>query len=160
LNEAHVRFIIVGGFAVNAHGYTRFTNDVDIVVSLETDNILKSLAVLFLLGYRPLVPVTPEDFANPETRRMWQVEKAMTVLQLWSDVHQRTPIDLFIFEPFDFSAEYSRIKQLEIGHGIVAPILDRESLISMKRAVGRPLDLIDVAALEDLKRIEETPPHG
>jgi hypothetical protein len=32
LNAAKVRFLVAGGLAVNAHGYARFTNDVDLVI--------------------------------------------------------------------------------------------------------------------------------
>ena len=38
LNEAGVRYLIVGGLAVVAHGHARFTGDVDLVVDLEADN--------------------------------------------------------------------------------------------------------------------------
>jgi len=44
LNQAGVRFIVVGGLAVNAHGYLRFTNDVDLVVRLSRENIIRAFA--------------------------------------------------------------------------------------------------------------------
>ncbi len=156
LNEAGVRYVIVGGFAVNAHGYVRFTSDIDIVISLQANNILSGLKALFSISFRPAIPISPEDFANPEIREIWRVEKEMKVLRLWSDVHQRTPIDIFVFEPFDFESEYQKIKVLELSPGIKAPIVGLETLLAMKRAVGRPLDLVDVAALEDLTRLEHT----
>ena len=43
LNDAKVQYLIVGGLAVNAHGYERFTNDVDLVIGLERDNISRGL---------------------------------------------------------------------------------------------------------------------
>ncbi len=39
LAASGVRYLIAGGLAVNAHGYLRFTKDVDVVVRLVPDNI-------------------------------------------------------------------------------------------------------------------------
>src|SRR3972149_3791038 len=44
LQQAGVRYLIAGGLAVNAHGYLRFTKDVDVVVQLVPDNIARALA--------------------------------------------------------------------------------------------------------------------
>jgi uncharacterized protein (DUF1330 family) len=60
LNKAGVRFLVAGGFAVNAHGYVRATDDVDLVIQLDSDNIVKSFKALASIGYQPVVPVTAE----------------------------------------------------------------------------------------------------
>ena len=105
LKLADIRYIVVGGLAVNAHGYERFTNDIDLVISLESDNIRRALYALIAIGYQPAIPITPEDFANANNLATWHEEKAMLVLKLWSDKHRRTPIDVSIQEPFDFKTE-------------------------------------------------------
>ena len=46
LNLANVRYLIVGGLAVNAHGYERFTNDLDLVIQLDPNNITLALNAL------------------------------------------------------------------------------------------------------------------
>jgi hypothetical protein len=46
LNHASVRYLIAGGLAVNAHGYMRATNDLDLVIALETTNIVTALRAL------------------------------------------------------------------------------------------------------------------
>lgn len=38
LNEAQVRYLVVGGLAVIAHGYVRYTNDLDLVIQLDEPN--------------------------------------------------------------------------------------------------------------------------
>ena len=38
LNSAGVRYLVAGGLAVNAHGYLRFTKDVDFVLQLQDEN--------------------------------------------------------------------------------------------------------------------------
>ena len=104
LNEASVEYLIAGELAVVAHGYVRFTKDVDLVLRLERANTLKALAALKGLGYQPMVAtVKMEDLADPEKRKTWVEEKDATVFTLYSDEHRLTPIDIFIEEPFDFS---------------------------------------------------------
>ena len=39
LNDAKVKYLVVGGVAVVAHGYERFTRDLDLVIGLEAENI-------------------------------------------------------------------------------------------------------------------------
>jgi hypothetical protein len=53
LEAAAVRYLVAGGLAVNAHGYLRFTKDVDVVIQLEPDNLRRALAAVAALGYRP-----------------------------------------------------------------------------------------------------------
>jgi hypothetical protein len=155
LNDAKVQYLIVGGLAVNAYGYERLTRDIDLVIGLEPDNITRGLKALLAIGYQLAIPVTPEEFADPATRETWRREKNMIVLKLWSDVHRRTPIDIFIHEPFDFAAEYAAAKRFEVTGGVSAPIVTWHSLIEMKRFAGRPQDVADIAALEEARRISE-----
>ncbi len=57
LNEAGVRYLVVGGLAVNAHGYQRLTNDLDLVIQLQRDNILAAFRALEDLDYQTSVPI-------------------------------------------------------------------------------------------------------
>lgn len=150
LNAAGARYIIVGGVAVNAHGFVRMTRDVDIVLELKKENILLGLQALFQIGYQMAVPVSAAEFADSETREKWRDEKNMIVLKLWSDRHNRTPIDIFIYEPFDFVSELNRSTKMELSPGTIATIVSLESLLEMKREASRPQDLIDI---EELLRI-------
>ena len=50
LNDAGVEYIIVGGVAVNAHGFVRMTRDLDLVLRLERQNIVNGLNALFEAG--------------------------------------------------------------------------------------------------------------
>lgn len=75
LNEASVQYLIVGGLAVNAHGYERLTQDVDLVIRLTPDNVVRGLQALAEIGYRMPIPVTPEQFADAANRETWRTEK-------------------------------------------------------------------------------------
>lgn len=150
LNDDKVKYLIVGGLAVNAHGYERLTRDVDLVIKLERENIVRGLRALMAIGYNLRIPVTPEQFADPELREEWRRDKNMVVLQLWSDVHRRTPVDIFVYEPFDFEKEFARAKREPVAGRIAATIVCYETLLALKKAAGRSQDLTDIEKLRKL----------
>jgi len=147
LNQAGARYLIAGGLAVNAHGYVRYTKDIDLFIALDPPNVTAALRALMTIGFQPRVPVTPEQFAQPDQREIWRKEKGMVDLQHWSDQHPATPIDVFETEPLPFAEEYARAPQFEIAPDLWAPFVSLEGLIAMKRAAGRPQDLEDVCRL-------------
>lgn len=152
LRDASVRYLIAGGLAVNAHGYLRFTKDVDLVVQLVPDNIERAFAALATLGYRPIIPVPAAQFADPAMRRRWIDEKGMQVLQFWSDSHRETPVDMFVTEPFAFEAEYAKALAKPLG-GVEVRFVSIPTLIRMKTLAGRTQDRIDIEYLS--KRLED-----
>jgi len=147
LNEAGVRYLVVGGLAVNAHGYARMTRDLDLVIHLEPTNIRATMKALFGLGYQLAIPVTPEEFEDPLIRQHWTLERNMIVLKLWSDTHARTPIDIFIEEPFSFNEEIEKAVHLELSQGVHVPFVSLQTLIEMKKMAGRSMDLLDIQEL-------------
>jgi len=147
LNDARVKYLIVGGLAVNVHGYVRLTRDVDIVLRLEKRNVIRGLNALFDAGFQMAIPEKPEAFADKKTRERWRREKNMITLKLWSDKHRRTPVDIFIYEPFDFARELPKMRKEEIAPGIFAPVVSLKTLLAMKREAGRPKDLEDIEEL-------------
>ena len=153
LEDASVRYLIVGGLAVNAHGYSRMTRDVDLVIQLEPSNTKRGLEALLGAGYRLMIPEKPEAFSDPVVREKWRTEKGMIVLKLWSDEHRRTPIDVFVYEPFDFDREYDAAAWVEVSPGLRAPIISLPALLQMKRDAGRPRDIEDI---NELTRGRET----
>lgn len=151
LNNAQVRYMIVGGLAVNAHGFVRLTRDVDIVLALDPINAALGLNTLLAIGYHMAIPAQPEEFADPAVRENWRRNKEMIVLKLWSDQHRRTPVDIFVYEPFDFATETKVAVQLEVFPGVSAPVVSLPTLLEMKRSAGRPHDLIDITELERMR---------
>lgn len=147
LNTAQVRYIIVGGLAVNVHGFLRFTKDLDLVLNLVPDNIERALDALEGLGYRPNIPVDPRLFADPEQRERWIAEKGMQVFQFWSNEYPETPIDLFVQEPFPFEEEYQRSLMKPLYGSIEVHFVSIPTLIRMKESAGREQDIIDIKYL-------------
>lgn len=148
LNRAEVRYLVVGGLAVVAHGFVRFTADIDLVLDPDPAATGRAIAALAGLGYRPRAPVPFEAFADPLQRAAWAREKGLTVFSVFSDRHPATEIDLFVKTPFDFERVYADADRFEVAAGVEATFVSRADLIAMKRKAGRPQDLKDVAELE------------
>lgn len=144
--EEGVRYLVAGGLAVNAHGFLRFTKDVDFVVQLLPENIERAFGALGKLGYRPVVPITSGQFADATQRESWIRDKGMQVLQFWSDAHRDTPVDMFVSEPFAFDEEYRRALLKPLGPTPVR-FVSIPTLIQMKETAGRPQDRIDIEHL-------------
>ena len=154
LNEAKVRYLIVGGVAVNVHGYVRLTMDLDLVIQLKPENIVAAWEAMEKIGYRARIPVSGKDFADEKKRELWRREKGMLVLQFWSDEHCRTQVDVFVREPFDFDREHATAPDHAIVPGVVAKIVGWDTLLQMKREAGRPKDLLDLDMLEKIGRLK------
>ncbi|MFV2071949.1 MAG: hypothetical protein ACC742_04765 [Thermoanaerobaculales bacterium] len=152
LHRAGVRYLVVGGLAVNAHGYGRATFDIDLVIDLDPGNVNLLFQALGGLGFQPLVPVSASDFGNPETRERWGREKGMVVLQFFSERHRETRVDVFAHMPFGFDEEWQRAVVEEIKPGVAIRIVALETLIGMKETAGRPKVLDDLEALRWLAK--------
>ena len=149
LNEAQVRYLVVGGVAVVLHGHPRFTADLDLVVQLEPANAVRAIAALTALGYRPRAPVAAAAFADPDQRRSWVEDKGAVVFTLWSAERPATEVDLFVTEPFAFDEADARAVRADLG-SVTVPVASIADVIALKRLAGRPKDLEDIAALEAL----------
>jgi hypothetical protein len=147
LDAAHVRYLVAGGLAVNAHGYIRLTMDIDLVIALDAANIHLAFNALAGIGYRPTVPVKADAFAQPEQRQLWREEKGMQVLNFHSDLFLATSVDVFVSEPFDFAHEYEIAMRGELLPGVEVRFVSIPTLIRMKQAAGRPRDLDDIQHL-------------
>jgi predicted nucleotidyltransferase len=151
LNDAGVRYLVVGGVAVVLHGYLRTTGDLDLVIELQPENLLRALDALERAGFRPRPPVPLRSFADPDTRRSWIETKNLRVFSLWHADLPGFEVDLFVEEPFDFDQAWERRVTVQLG-GTNATVVSLADLLSLKRRAGRARDLEDVDALEALAR--------
>jgi predicted nucleotidyltransferase len=154
LNEAKVRYLVVGGLAVVLHGHLRTTMDLDLVIQLEAENLRKALKALAELGYQPVVPVPLESFADGATREGWKRDRNMVVFSVWHPDRPTFKIDIFNAEPFDFDEAYSRAVQVDLDN-THASVVALQDLIAMKEEAGRPQDLADLEALRESRDQEE-----
>jgi hypothetical protein len=152
LNVADVRYLVAGGLAVVAHGYVRFTADVDLILDLEDKNVRRGLDALKALGYRPRAPVPIDQFADSSIRQNWIREKGMTVFSLNSPDHAATEVDIFAQEPLDFARAYGAASRMEIAPGLSATFVSLDDLIMLKRVAARPEDLTDITRLIEINK--------
>lgn len=159
LIAAEVEFVVVGGVAVVLHGYPRLTVDLDLVVRLERDNVLRAVGALQRLDFHPRVPVSALEFAEPERRKEWIEQKGMRVFSFWSDRFRDTPIDLFVEEPVPFPELSENAVRISLGD-LEVRVASVPHLVRMKRAAGRVQDLEDIRALEELDHRPERGDRG
>jgi hypothetical protein len=133
LRDRSVRFLVVGGYAVAAHGHVRATKDLDIWVEPALANASKVILALADFG-APLGGLGVHDLAAPARGFMMGLPpRRIDVL---------TSVD-----GLEFDAAWANRVEFPVAVGQVAPFLSRPDLIVNKRAAARPQDLADVAAL-------------
>jgi predicted nucleotidyltransferase len=141
LVAADVRFVLVGGFAVNAWGVLRGTKDLDVVVDPEPENLGR------------LAALAAEAGGQVHTRHAFLSSRFSigAVLAQGERVEIETtlgPLDVVQGMPGvpSYADLRSRATEVEIM-GVTVAVCSLEDLRSMKRAAGRTRDLAD---LEDL----------
>ena len=136
LSDENVKFLLVGAYALAAHGYLRATMDIDIWVMPAPDNADAVLRALRRFG-APLQNLTKEDLQRDGT--IFQIGVAprrIDIITSASGLH--------------FEETFGRSLSISI-EGIKTHIPSVEDLITNKRATGRTKDLADAEALESLK---------
>jgi hypothetical protein len=147
LNQARVRYVVVGGVAVVLHGHARLTADLDLAVDLTPAAAANAVDTLVAQGLRPRAPVEPSEFAQPEARARWMAEHGMQVFSMWDPGDPMRSVDLFVDNPIDFEELWRRSETVPLGD-TTARVASIPDLIRLKRIAGRPEDLLDIEALE------------
>jgi hypothetical protein len=145
---AQVDFVVIGGIAVLAHGYTRATRDLDITYDTDAENLERLGSVLLSLHAR-LRGVTDAVPFIPDARTLRHVQ----LLTLDTD---DGALDLLV-DPAG-AAPYpelrARADRIDL-EGVEIRLVALDDLLAMKRAAGRPRDLVDVEALETARRLRD-----
>lgn len=135
LAEHRVDYIVIGGMAVQAHGHTRTTQDIDVVPSPEPSNLDRLAAALSELGARLPAGEIGDLLAHERTLSL--DTRAGGV-----DVHSAPP------GAPPYQDLRARALELEVA-GVRLRVAGLDDLIAMKRAAGRPIDRGDVIALTE-----------
>jgi hypothetical protein len=139
LSDEKVKFLLVGAYAMAAHGYLRATVDIDIWVVPSAENADAVLLALRRFG-APLDNLTKDD-----------LQKDGTIFQIGVSPRR---IDIITSATgLQFEETYGRSLSVNI-EGIEVHIPSIDDLIRNKRALGRTKDLADAEALESLKTPE------
>lgn len=141
LTGADIRFVLVGGLAVNAWGYVRGTRDVDVVPDPAPENLTKLDSLLRELGGKVEVGGRLLDASSISTF-LRSGDRTLVATDLgYLDVLQGLP-QVPRFEVLDEKAT-----DVDID-GLVVRVCSLEHLLEMKRASDRAMDRVDLEALE------------
>lgn len=151
LNAKKIKYIVVGGMAVNLHGVPRMTYDIDLILYLEDKNLKKFIGLMQKWGFKPKVPAKLMDFANKEKREDWIKNKNMKAFNLSNPDWAISEIDVVIDTPMDYKKAAKNLKHVYL-HGISIPTISVGDLILMKRKSGRIQDRGDIANLKKVIR--------
>lgn len=156
LNDANVRYVVVGGVATLLHGYVRVTADLDLIVDLDATEAEKAIRVLTGYGFKPRIPVDPLQFADSKVRTQWIDEKGMQVFSLYHLTTLGLTVDLFARHPIPFELLWQRSVLMDLGDTQVR-VCSIDDLIEMKRQAGRHKDLDDIEQLIKIKTYTRGP---
>ena len=146
LNEIGIDYLVVGGLAVNFHGIPRMTYDIDLMILLESENILKLVRKLTQWGYRPKIPIDAKDLADETKRNSWVREKGMKALNFYSETLPIGEIDIVIDSPIPYKELKTRAIKIKLKDEKI-PTVSIHDLIELKLRAGRKQDLADVEHL-------------
>ena len=114
LNRKRIRYIVVGGIAINLHGIPRMTYDVDLILDLEDKNLKNFLGLLKKWGFKPKVPVALMDFSKKDKRTDWIKNKNMKAFCLLNPDWAISEIDIVIDAPVDYKKISKAIKRIQL----------------------------------------------
>jgi hypothetical protein len=130
--EHNVRFLIVGGYALAAHGLPRATGDLDAWVWINPENAQNIMRALNAFGFQNL-SLTESDFS-----------KENSIIQLGYPPFRIDILTSIDGVAFDQAWEKKVVVEL---NGMNVPFIGRDDLITNKKAAGRPQDIADVSRL-------------
>ena len=137
LNEAGARYVLIGGFAVVAHGGARTTKDIDLLIDPSPANVILVKQALRILEDQAAAEIGDDDVAR------------YTVVRVADEV----VVDLMAKAcGVDFNEAARDVESISIG-GVSVPVASIPTLIRTKRTF-RPSDVADRSFLEAL--LEET----
>ena len=133
LLEEQVEFVLVGAYAMAAHGYPRATGDIDLYINPSAENSQRVYNCLARFG-APMDELRPDEFSTPDV--VFQIGIAPRRIDMI------TMIDGVTFKEASEDA-------LEVDiEGLRVPVLSKSNLIRNKESTGRPKDQIDAEMLK------------
>ena len=133
LKDANVDFLVVGAYAVAAHGYPRATGDLGIWIRADDGTAPRVMCALAAFG-APLTELTVADFSAPSI--VFQIGVLPGRIDILTTV-----------SGVDFDCAWKNRMQIKLDD-IAFDVIGRADLIANRRASGRPKDFADLAALE------------
>ena len=158
LYKSKVRYLIVGGLSVNLYGVPRVTQDIDIVIAMDRENVLKITSLLKELGYVPRLPVSPDDLANPDKVKDWIENKNLKAFSFYHKNENYKVIDIVLVHPLDFEKSFKN-RTVKRAKDIDIYLASIDDVVKMKEFSGRTQDLSDIEMLKKVRKYLEEK-HG
>jgi predicted nucleotidyltransferase len=148
-----VKYILVGGIAVNLHGYMRNTADLDILVKMTDKNLAKVVGILNRRGYHVKQPIDPMSIADKNTREDWIKNKHMKAFNFYKEDGLKE-VDIIIESAISYESARKNVKYIRIDD-MALPVIGIRDFISMKKKSGRDLDKLDADVLKRIERLKK-----
>lgn len=146
-----MKYVLVGGIAVNLLGSLRNTADLDILVEMSDENLAKIVKILKRAGYHVKQPVDPMGIARKDVRQDWIQNKHMKAFNFYKEEGLKE-VDIIIDTPVSFEIARKDAMVIHVD-GIALPVISIDHLIKMKSQAGRPLDKVDINELKKIKKL-------
>jgi len=139
-HEHSVKMLMVGGGAVNFHGYQRHSADVDFWIETTEDNFQKLLKVFHEMGYELT------DFPKSVKTKQQNISIKFSPV----DLNLELITNFSVNKSFDEAYENAEVVIIEDKPLMKWHVISLDDLITSKVKSGRPKDLLDI---QELKRI-------
>ena len=146
-----VKYVLVGGIAVNLLGSMRNTADMDILVEMSDENLAKIVKILKTKGYKVKQPVDPMCIAEKKIRQDWIKNKYMKAFNFYKE-DELKEVDIIIESPVSFEAAKTDLVRIK-NKDIILPVISIDNLIKMKKNTGRLQDKLDISELKLVKKL-------
>jgi hypothetical protein len=143
LDSAGVRYALVGGYAVALQGAVRGTVDVDVILAWNARSLRAAEEALKNIGLVSRLPITADEVFR--FRDEYIRNRNLIAWNFYNPRDLTERLDIVIATDL----KGKRVQNIRTVDGPLR-VLARKDLIAMKRASGRPQDLADIAALEQL----------
>ncbi len=148
-----VKYVLVGGIAVNILGSMRGTADLDILVEMSDENLKKIVKILKSRGYRVKQPVDPMGIADRKTREDWIKNKHMKAFNFYKK-NELKEVDIIIESPVSFEEARKDAIRIKVDN-LTLPVISIDKLIKMKRKTKRAIDKLDIEELKKIKKLRK-----
>lgn len=135
LDKHKVDFLLVGGYAVIIHGYTRSTGDLDLWIDQTSENYHNLKKVYQDFG----APIFSEEDFQCDKFDVWSIGVEPRKIEIL------THVDGLTFKESKSHCDWFELEKIKVPH------IDFEDLIKNKMASGRYKDLADIEQLRKLK---------
>lgn len=135
LRNQQVRYILVGGYSVILHGYSRTTGDMDVWVEKTLENYTKLTKAFYEFGMS-VFDMTSDNFLYNSD------------FDVFTFGRQPVAIDIITsLKGLEFGSAYEQANDVDI-EGLSIRLIHYNDLMKAKQAAGRPRDIDDIDHLK------------